>query len=180
MAKLVAEVYADALFEVASENQTTDSIFAEFENFAELLREDGDFWELLRSPKISKEEKIQLLDKIFSEQYSQYFLNFLKVIVEKRRANEFLNIYSVYRNLYRDVAKIETAYIKSAVELTEEQKKVLIANLEKSTGKTIEPVYSVEPALIGGIVIKIGYQMIDHSVSKGISDLKAMLIDKVV
>ncbi len=180
MAKLVAEVYADALFELANELDKVDDYYEEFTEIANLLKEQPDFFEVLKAPKISKVEKKQLMDTIFANELDTYLLNFLKVVIDKNRANQFVAIYQEFRDMYRDAGKVESAYITSAVELTEEQKQSLHANLEKSTKKKIEAEYSVDPSLIGGLVIRIGYQMIDHSVFKEINDLKGMLIEKVV
>ncbi len=180
MAKLVAEVYAEALFEVAEQTESLEAIYEDFSEFANLLKEEPDFFEVLKAPKISKVDKRQMLDKIFTDEINSYLLNFLKVLIDKRRTSSILSIYGTFREMYRKAAHIDSAYISSAVPLTDGQKQALVAELEKSTKKKIEAEYAVDPDLIGGLVIRIGYQMIDHSVIKEINDLKGMLIEKVV
>ena len=93
MAKLVSKVYGDALFEAAMEKQMLDTVYEEVSALQVIFQENPDLVRTLNHPKIVKEEKISILENIFSGKVSDELMGFLTIIVEKGRQNDISAIF---------------------------------------------------------------------------------------
>lgn len=173
MAKLVSKVYGDALFEAAMEKQVTDTVFEEVSALQVIFQENPDLVRTLNHPKIVKEEKISILENIFSGKVSDELMGFLTIIVDKGRQNDIPSIFTYFMEKVKEYKKIGTAYVSSAVELKEDQKAQIKGKLLSTTEyKEFEMVYNVDPSLIGGLVIRIGDRVVDSSIKTQLYELK--------
>lgn len=176
MAKLVSKVYGDALFEAAMEKQTLDTAFEEVSALQVIFQENPDLVRTLNHPKIVKEEKISILENIFSGKVSDELMGFLTIIVEKGRQNDIPSIFAYFMGRVKEYKKIGTAYVTSAVELRESQKAQIKEKLLKTTSyREFEMDFSVDPSLIGGLVIRIGDRVVDSSIKTQLYELKREL-----
>ncbi|MCD4711969.1 MAG: ATP synthase F1 subunit delta [Clostridiales bacterium] len=91
-------------------------------------------------------------------------LNFLKIVLDKKRGSELLNIKHDFDRRVDEHNNILKASVESVIPLTDEQLGALSQNLEKITGKNVVLVSSLNPTLVGGLVVKMGDQIIDGSV----------------
>ncbi|KAB1438586.1 ATP synthase F1 subunit delta [Candidatus Galacturonibacter soehngenii] len=180
MAKLVAKTYGDALFELAVEQQTVYALEEEVQGVLLLLQENVELNKLMNHPKITKEEKNEIIEEIFKGRISDELTGFLHIIVTKDRYNEIANIFEYFIQRVREFKNIGLAYVSSAVELKEEQKAELIRKLLQITKfEQIDVIYTVDQTLIGGMIIRIGDRVIDssiktklHEMSKNLSKLQ--------
>lgn len=180
MAKLVAKTYGDALFELAVEEQTVDMLENEVQGVLLVLKDNAELNKLMNHPKITKEEKNKIIEEIFKGRISDELTGFLHIIVTKDRYNEITNIFEYFIHRVKEFKNIGLAYVSSAVELKEEQKAELIRKLLQITKfEQIDVVYTVDQALIGGMIIRIGDRVIDssiktrlHEMSKNLSKLQ--------
>lgn len=180
MAKLVAKTYGDALFELALEEQTVDMLENEVLGVLQVLNDNVELNKLMNHPKITKEEKNKIIEEIFKGRISDELTGFLHIIVTKDRYNEITNIFEYFIYRVKEFRNIGLAYVSSAVELKEEQKAELIRKLLQITKfEQIDVVYTVDQALIGGMIIRIGDRVIDssiktrlHEMSKNLSKLQ--------
>ena len=164
MAKLVSTTYSEAIFDVALEMGCLDDIQREFGFFTKTLVEYPEYFEIIKSPKINISEKKQVIQETFDNQISQTLLNFLKIIIDKKRGSDILEIKKDFDrrvDLHHNVVK---ATVESVVPLSEEQLNALQAKLNGMTGKKVEIVTLVKPELLGGVLVKMGDQIIDGSV----------------
>lgn len=164
MAKLVSATYSEAIFDVAHEMGCLDDIQREFDFFTKTLEEYPEYFEIIKSPKINIAEKKQVIQETFDNQISQTLLNFLKIIIDKKRGSDILEIKKDFDrrvDLHRNVVK---ATVESVVPLSEEQLITLQEKLNGMTGKKVEIVTLVKPELLGGVLVKMGDQIIDGSV----------------
>ena len=176
MAKLVSKVYGDALFEAAMEKQMLDTVYEEVSALQVIFQENPDLVRTLNHPKIVKEEKISILENIFSGKVSDELMGFLTIIVEKGRQNDISAIFQYFIGRVKEYKKIGTAYITSAVELKETQKAQIKERLLATTSYVeFEMIYSVDSALIGGLVIRIGDRVVDSSIKTQLYELKKNL-----
>ena len=85
MINVIADRYAQALFEVGEETQTTSELYKELNELLEIFSENKDFYSFLKSPLISSDDKKQVIQNIFKDQLSDSMNNFLKIVMDKDR-----------------------------------------------------------------------------------------------
>lgn len=176
MAKLVSKVYGDALFEAAMEEGNLDTIYEEVVGLVTVFQENDEMIPLLSNPQIVKQEKISMIYTIFDGRVSASLLGFLALVIEKDRQSELISIFRYLIGMIREYKKIGTAYVSTAVELTADQKEQVNARLLSTTNYTAFDIdYSVDPELIGGMVIRIGDRIVDSSLKTQLYELKKSL-----
>lgn len=172
MAKLVSTTYGDALFELALEENRLDELLEEVELVASLIRENEDLTKLMNHPKINKEEKIKIVENIFDERISKELVGLMRMLVEKGHYPEMDSVFVYFIGKVKEYKNIGTAYVTSAVELTDAQKSSVEKRLLETTKyEKFEIHYDVDSALIGGMVIRIGDRVVDSSVKSKLYDL---------
>lgn len=165
MAKLVSKTYGEALFEVAVEEGTIDSLMEEVEGVLSIFQSNEEYVKLLNHPKISVEEKISMIEQAFKGNVSEQLVGFFTTVVEKGRFAEIEEILSYFANEVREYKKIGTAYVTTAVSLTQDEKESVEKKLLETTSyESFRMNYMVDESLIGGIVIKIGDRVVDSSI----------------
>lgn len=173
MAGIAAAAYADAIFSLAQEEHKLDVFGEQLALVGAGLRENEAFARLLAHPKISKEQKKDMLEQVYASALEPLVLNFLRLLVDKGRMGSFSAVCKAYHERYNEAMGIAVAYVKSAVALREEEKDRLRRMLEEKTGKRIELVLREDPSLIAGIRVKIGDQTLDNSVQMRMDRMKA-------
>lgn len=177
MAKLVSKTYGEALFELAMEENKAQDLLEEIQAVQKLLLENPDFDKLLKHPGIPKQEKQQVMEKVFKGRVSEELTGFLEIVINKERYGDLQAIFTYFIDKVKEVQKIGTAYVTTAVALTEEQKQSVCARLlETSAYETMEMHYSVDEALIGGMVIRINDRVVDSSIRTKLSNLTKQLL----
>ncbi len=172
MAKLVSKTYGDALFELALEENKIDSLQAEVSVVLTVLRENQDLGKLMNHPKVSKEEKIAMTEEIFKNRVSNEVAGLIHMLVEKDHFVDIEDVLVYFLDCVKEHKNIGTAYVTSAAELTETQKKAVEKRLLETTKYVeFEMHYNVDAALIGGMVIRIGDRVVDSSIKTKLYDL---------
>lgn len=172
MAKLVANTYGDALFELARENGQLDAMLEEVKAVSQALEENEDMARLMNHPKIVKEEKIRIIEDIFAGRISKELVGLMRMLVEKDHYGQMEEVFAYFIAQVKEYKNIGTAYVTSAVELTEEQKKATRKRLLETTKYVeFEMHYDVDASLIGGMVIRIGDRIVDSSIRTKLYDL---------
>lgn len=165
MAKLMEGSYGDALFELALEQNNLDSMAEQVDVLAQTFAENPELLKLLTHPKISKEEKISVIETIFKGRFSDDIVGFLVIITQKDRGAEIEKILSYFQAKVREYKKIGVARVTSAVELSADQKaRVEEKLLQQTSYESFEVDYKVDDSLIGGMVIRIGDRVVDSSI----------------
>jgi F-type H+-transporting ATPase subunit delta len=172
MAKLVSKTYGDALFELALETEKLDVMLEEVKSVSEALRENEDMTRLMNHPKIVKEDKIAFIEEIFKGRVSDELVGLMRMIVEKDHYNEMDAVFTYFIDQVKEYRNIGTAYVTSAVELSEAQKAAVEKRLLETTKYVqFEMHFEVDSALIGGMVIRIGDRVVDSSIRSKLYDL---------
>ena len=165
MAKLVSKTYGDALFEVAVEEGTIDSMMEEVEAVQGILQENEEYVRLLNHPKIPVEEKFSIMKEAFDGRLSNALMGLFTTVVEKGRFSEIEGILAYFLEEVREYKKIGTAGIVSARELSQAEKESIEKKLLETTSyKSFRMDYKVDAALIGGMTIRIGDRVVDSSI----------------
>jgi len=159
----IAEVYARSLFEVAKEHDALDEIHEELGQFADVLAENRQLQVFFFSPYFSSEEKKDNVPKVI-EGGNEYFVRFLQVLAEKHRLPVLFRIRRAFDEMWRKEQHLLEVSVTSAVELDEETVRGIGQKIEEQTGQRVELSSTVDPDLIGGIVIRVGNTVLDASV----------------
>ena len=176
MAKLVSKTYGDALFELALEEKKVDLLFDEAKVFLEVIQKDDELIRFMKHPKIAKEEKMKTGKKIFDKNFSKEFAGFLMVLVQKDRFEDVEKILEYFIGRVKEHKKIGVAYISTAIALNDAQKKNVEKRLLETTAyETFEMNYTVDEALLGGMVIRVGDRVVDTSIKSKLKSLSKQL-----
>ncbi len=180
MAKLVAHVYAEALFEVAVQMDELKKFGEELAFVSDTFKEYPKFFEIFITPRISKEERKNVMENVFKDKVSEQMLNFIKILIDKRRGMVIHDIYRLFVKMANDKLGITNAVVESAVELTEEEKIRIKDTLVNMTGQVVELECVVKPQILGGLVINMGNKVIDASVQSRLNEMKSDLAELIV
>ncbi len=178
----VAGRYAEALYEIASKEKVlpkyknmADRIEAELKAIETVFNENEKLQQLLYHPRITAEDKKDVLEKLFEGKISKITSNFLALLIDRRREAFFSDIVNEYVKLANAGRNIVAAQVASAVELNDKEKGKLGQALDRLTGKKVRTSYVVDPSLIGGIVVRMGDKVIDGSIKTRLATLKERL-----
>ena len=177
MAKLVSKTYGEALFELAVEEGREDSLLEEIMALKKILKENPDFEKLMNHPKILKEDKLAVLDRVFKGELSDELTGFLRIIVTKDRYKE---IDAILEYIILEIKKkkgIGIAYVTTAVPLNEAKQKEVEQKLLATTAfEKMEMHFQVEEELIGGMIIQIGDRVVDSSIRTKLYEMRRQLL----
>ena len=179
MAKIVSKTYGEALYEVAVEagENKTGELMEEIQALRQILAQNPEFDDLMNHPGVPKQEKLQVAENVFRGRISEELVNFLKIIVSKERYADLDDIFDYYIDKVKEEKKIGHAKVTSAVELSAVQKKAVEARLLETSGYlTMEMEYIVDPAIMGGMVIRIGDRVVDSSIRTKLDGLTKQLL----
>ena len=167
----LAQVYANALFEVASENGVIDEVREQLGQFADELDENRDLQVFLFSPYFSSQEKKDGIRKIV-DGADERFLNFLELLAERHRMPAIFRIRRAYDALWREENKLLPVTVTSAVELDEGLVRGLGERIEEQTGKKVELTSKVDADVLGGLVLQVGNMVLDASIRNRLEQLR--------
>ena len=177
MAKLVSKTYGDALFELAVEQNLTDSLMQEIDFLQTVLKENSDFEKILMHPEIPKQKKLQLIENVFKGRISDALTGFLRIVVTKGRYENLPDIFAYFIARVKEYKKIGVAQVVSAIPLRDEQKQKIEQKLLETTHyETMEIDYKVEASRIGGLMIRIGDRVVDSTIRSKLSALTGSLM----
>lgn len=176
MAKLVSKIYGDALFQLAMESQSVDEYLNEVKSFRDILDKNQELFKLMNHPKIDKEEKRKVMITIFDGKISKDIQGFLDLIIRKDRFMQINQIFDYFIHQVKEYRNIGTAYVTSAITLTDYQKEQIRKRLLETTKYVeIDIIFQTDHELIGGLVIRIGDRVVDSSVRTRINELSKEL-----
>ena len=167
----LAEVYGRSLFEVASEQDKADEIREQLGEFADALDENRDLAIFFFSPYFSTPEKKEGLEKAL-DGADETLVNFLELLIEKHRMPAIFRIRRSYDTLWEQANRILPVQIATAVPLDDGVARKLGDEIEKTTGQKIELTSTVDPDLLGGIVVRVGNSILDASIRNRLETLR--------
>ena len=170
----VSKEYGEALYRLAKAEGLEDQLLEETRTAAAVFKENPAYLSLLSSPDLSKEERSDAVQKAVAGAH-RYLTNFFSMTVERGYSRDIPDCLDEYLRLYREDHGIAVAKIVSARPLSDDEKQKLIVALERRYAVTVEPVYTVEPALIGGMKVEISGTLLDGSVRRRLDGVKADL-----
>jgi F-type H+-transporting ATPase subunit delta len=167
----IAQVYARSLFEVATEQDKLDLVREQLGQFADALAESRELQTFLFSPYFSTEEKKAGLAKAVIDA-DDTVANFFSLLLENHRMPVVFRVRREYDRLWEEANRLLPVQITSAVELDPSVAERIGDEIGRQTGRTVELTSSVDPDVIGGIVVRVGNSIIDASVRTRLENLR--------
>jgi F-type H+-transporting ATPase subunit delta len=169
----IARPYATALYDLAHEQGQLGPVEADLIAIGALVEENSDFSRFLHSPVISGDEKATAMEAILARaNASPIVANFVKLVARNGRLFALPTIIASFRRLAADARGEVSAEVTSAAPLSAGHLADLAATLKAKIGKTVTLQEHVDPSLIGGLIVKVGSQMIDSSLKTKLTAMK--------
>jgi F-type H+-transporting ATPase subunit delta len=167
----IARVYAEALFDVATDKDKLEKIREQLAEFADALDDDRDLQVFFFSPYFSSQEKRDGLEKAVSGA-DEEFLNFLALLAEKHRMPAIFRIRQTFEELYAEATKKLEVNVTSAIELDKSVVEQVGKEIEKQTGRSVQLSSSVDEDVLGGLVLRVGNVVLDASLRSKLEKMR--------
>jgi len=166
--------YAGALFELALDNKAVDAVKKDLDQFDALVADSADLNRLIRSPAFGADDQLKALSAVLAKAgIAGLAANFLRVITTNRRLFAVRDMIRAYRALVARHKGEVTAQITVAEKLSDKNLDALRSALKSVTGgKDIDLDVNIEPAIIGGLIVKVGSRMVDSSLRTKLNAIK--------
>lgn len=168
-------IYARALFDAAKEKKRLAQVHEELSDFVQATREVPELRSLLENPEIDHRTKQAALEELLSGG-EELVRNFLVLLVEKGRAPELDEIAREFDALVAAEERRLEVELTTAYELSDEDAQEIVRQIEQATGRTVEATRSVDPSLIGGLVLQADTLRLDASVRGRLERLRHDLV----
>ena len=160
---VVARTYAKALFETANEQGRLDEVREELQEFVTALHEIPELGALLRNPQLDPSAKADALAAVLAGA-DELVLNFFRLVARKGRAQLIEEIVVEYEQLVAAEEQILKVELTTAYELSDDEAGSIVKQIEEASGRHVEAARSVDPGLVGGLVLRAGSLEVDSSV----------------
>lgn len=165
--------YATALFELADEAKALDAVAGDLDSIQALLEESADLTRLVLSPVFSADDQMRAIAVVLERAgIGGLAANFINLVARNRRLFAVQEMISAYRQLLAAARGEIAAEVTSAHALNDKQVKALKTSLKAVVGRDVLLESSVDPALLGGLIVKVGSRMIDSSLRTKLNNLK--------
>ena len=178
-AERIGRNYAEALLTLARKSGDVEEWGQLIDAIAVGMREDQTLRTFLESPKLSAAHKIEILEKALRRGVPPVFLRFVETVINKRRQMLIPQIAAEYRLLIDEAENRVHATVTVANEPTEPERDALARQLSRLFGKRVVPHISLNPAILGGVIIKVGDTVMDGSVRRRLSVLRQRMLTTV-
>ena len=170
-------MYARALFDAAKEQGRIGPVREELSDFAQATRDVPELGALLRDPQLDPRATGKALDEVLGDA-DEFVRNFVLLLVEKGRAAQLDEIEREFEALVATEERRLEVELTTAVELSDDEARDIVHQIEQAAGRTVEATRSVDPALIGGIVLLAGTLRVDASVRGRLERLRHDLVTR--
>ncbi len=167
--------YARALLEMAQAEGVVQRIEEELFRLRELLKSNPNLLEFLKDPNVTREGKRQALVELFQRRVQPLVLNTLVTISDTDRASHLQQIIEEFITLAAATRQKVSGDIITAIKLDDAMLAALSAELSRITNKSVQLFQKVDPAILGGAIIKVGEQVIDGSLRRKLNQIKENL-----
>lgn len=175
MAKLVSKRYALALFEAGLELNKLDEFKEEMNFLGRTIEDEPQLSTILEHPKVTKEEKKELIRAIFGQKLSQEMLNFIYLIIDKRRERYIDEVKEYYNFLYNEENNIIEATAVTAIPMDKQHQDKLSIVLSNRLGKKVILENLVDKNVVGGVLLKIENKLLDGTIKGRLNDIERSL-----
>jgi len=174
----IASRYAKSLLDLAIERNSVEEALKDMRALEHVCRVSNEFEVMLRSPVISGQKKIAVINMIMGDSLSELTLGFIKLLVTKGREQFLDGIVTSFIEQYNLLKNIRSVSVTTAAPMDEKMKATIAAKVAAfMPGATLDMTTSVDENLIGGFVLQVGDQLFDASIRKKLNDVKSSIVD---
>lgn len=164
--------YAKAVLDLSSQNGTSKEAFSEMKDVLNTLQGSKELQLMLKSPVVKQEDKRAVLKEVFSNS-SETLLNLMDILIDNKRGGLLEKIAANYISLYNTSINAVEAVVTSAISLDNALEEKVLAKVKELTGATeVTLVNKVDPAIIGGFVLRVGDTQYDASIANNFEKLR--------
>ena len=172
----ISKRYARAFFDIAGEEQKLEQYYNELHQFSSVIAQNKDLGGFLANPIFEQEIKKKVLEKIIGKlSLSPMTINFLKLLIDKKRIDILPDIETCYRQLMDETLQKVRVTVKTAFPLSGEMQSYITSSLKKMTGRTVDVTVENDKNLLGGIVIGVGDTLYDGSIKSQLNNMRNLL-----
>lgn len=171
-AEKLGATYAAALVAAAIKADVTDQVVGQIDELTGVLRDNPQLQAAFASPRVSEEEKCRIIDRLFGSSYHPVLVNLLKVMARRGRLGHVAAVAHAADGIHDEMMGRVVAKVKTAVPLDDNLRKQIVDRLSQSLSAEVRLRESVDPSLIGGMVIRVGDKVFDSSVSNRLAQMQ--------
>ncbi len=176
MIEIASKRYSQSLFEAAVDQDKLDLAFEELAELKRIIEDNQAFFKVLEYPFITLNEKIKIINEVFSKSFDVIICDFLKVLIEKDRVYILNEILSDFEELYYDFKRILKVQVTTAFELEEDYRVRLIDKLKEVFKQDVVVEVSIDPSIVGGLYIRAKDKVIDATIKGKLDKMKDNLL----
>ena len=174
----VARRYATALADVVTKSGDTDSVKGELKTWQDLIEGNAELHSAFSNPSIAASKKEGVLEGLLVKtKPSKTTSNFLRVLLRNGRLTDLAHINTRFEAVLEERSGAVTGEVISAHELGDAEKKELVSNLEKLTGKEVKLSFAIDQSILGGVITRVGSTVYDNSVRTQLENLREQLLN---
>jgi F-type H+-transporting ATPase subunit delta len=156
-------IYARALFDAAKEQGKLDTVHEQLGELVQAMDDVPELGALLGNPELDRRAKVAAVDGVLADA-DELVRNFVRLVIEKGRAGELAEIVRELEALVARERRRLAVELTTAFELSDEQAGDIVRQIERASGRSVDATRTVDPSLIGGLVLQAGSQRVDASV----------------
>ena len=174
---VVHRTYARSLYQAAKEEGRVAPVREQLADFADAVRAVPELQQILRNPQLDQRAKMAAVDAVAGDS-DPFVRNLLRLLIEKGRGGEIEEVGEEFEQLVARAEGQLNVELTTAIELTEEEARAIVDQIQKASGRTVEATRSVDPELIGGIVLQAGSLRVDGSLRGRLERLERELVTR--
>lgn len=174
----LGEVYAKALLGVGEKSGSTEALISELQEINRAVASLPKLSESLITPRLSTDEKTALVEKAFTGKISPAMMNFLKVVVQKGRFDCLPAVAISAKQMHDQMSGKIQATLVTAEEIDQQTRDHIGSKLSEKLGKQVELETVIDPAIIGGVVVRVGDTVYDSSVAGQLKQVQTKAMKK--
>ncbi len=176
MSRRAAKRYAKALVELSQENNSLDAVYTQFKDLNATITQHKELKALLNSPVININDKLNVLNDLFSS-VDKIVHDLFKVLAENNRINITALVAQEYIQLYKQLNNLQDAQVVTAVAMTEAVERKVQDKIKAVTGNTATITNTIDESIIGGFILRVNDLQFDASVQGNLNTLKRKILN---
>jgi len=164
--------YGEGLYALCAEEKIERDVLEQVQVLKEAFRENGDFLRLLGNMTLAKEQRVAIVDDTLKGSVHEYVLNFIKLLTERGAMHEFAECADAYRACYNREHGVVEAEVTTAQPLSDSQREKLIGKLQSMTGRKVVIKETVDPSVLGGVLLQMDGKRYDNTVVHRLKDIQ--------
>ena len=172
----LAEKYSMAIFELAEEQNLLDVVKDELDTVSALLVEDAELKGFISNPRVPMVAKHDVLKQVFADKVQPFVFNFLLLIAERKREAVLPEIIRDYKRFLNEKRGIVEVQVTTARALSTDEQETLARQLGKKLNSQVVLEKTIDPSIMGGVIVRVGDKLIDGSVGRQLKRLEMALM----